>query len=124
MTGSWVYFLFLFSFCFLILPTKRRAVWGSYILPVFDSRLLQGESSSTPVTNTAERLRNTQGGSEGIADAGRPASEPAEVLHACQAQVAELELWLAQAKESLGSEVQTQQMQQAVERHLTACQVR
>ncbi|XP_053143373.1 nesprin-2 isoform X2 [Hemicordylus capensis] len=75
---------------------------------------------STPFTSTAECFRRTRGDSK---EAGRPGPEPARVLHACQAQVSKLELWLDQAKESLGSKAQTRQMQQMVEQHLAACQV-
>ncbi|XP_054826558.1 nesprin-2-like isoform X2 [Eublepharis macularius] len=85
----------------------------------------EGESSSTttPVTNIAEGSVTTLGGFTETVDTGRPVPEPAHVLHVYQAKVAELERWLDKAKESLGSEGQTRQMQQAVEQHLAACQV-
>nr|XP_056707200.1 nesprin-2 [Euleptes europaea] len=84
----------------------------------------EGESSSILVTNTAEHLVTAWGDLTGTVDPGRPAApEPAQLLHVCRAKVAELEGWLDKAKESLGSGGPTRQMQQAVERHLAACQV-
>uniref|UniRef100_A0ABM5FBV7 Nesprin-2 isoform X3 n=1 Tax=Pogona vitticeps TaxID=103695 RepID=A0ABM5FBV7_9SAUR len=82
-----------------------------------------GGKPSTGSTNTASYLGSAPGESKEAADVGRPDSEPAQVLHVCQAQIAELEQWLDRAKESLGSEAQTRQMQQTVEQHLVACQV-
>uniref|UniRef100_A0A674JUY9 Spectrin repeat containing nuclear envelope protein 2 n=1 Tax=Terrapene triunguis TaxID=2587831 RepID=A0A674JUY9_9SAUR len=54
-------------------------------------------------------------------DSNRP--EPEKILHVCQVQVAELELWLDKAKVSLESETQTPEMQQMVEQQLADCQV-
>ncbi|XP_025025751.1 nesprin-2, partial [Python bivittatus] len=79
--------------------------------------------SSTQVTNPPECLWRSLSDTKATEDPVRPDSEPAQVLHVCQAQIAELELWLNQVKESLGSEAQIGQMQQSVEQHLAACQV-
>uniref|UniRef100_A0A8C5NQZ7 Spectrin repeat containing nuclear envelope protein 2 n=1 Tax=Junco hyemalis TaxID=40217 RepID=A0A8C5NQZ7_JUNHY len=61
-------------------------------------------------------------GSQSALDGGRP--EPESILLVCQAQVAELEQWLAKTKMSLGSAPQTPQRQQMVEPQLADCQVR
>lgn len=53
---------------------------------------------------------------------GRP--QPAEVLHACKTQVAELELWLQQANVAFEPETLDTDMQQVVEEELAGCQVR
>lgn len=68
----------------------------------------------------------TPGESVGAVDtANKPAAPgPAQLLHVCQAKVAELEGWLDKVKQSLGSEGPSRPMQQAVEQHLAACQVR
>uniref|UniRef100_A0A8D2IHH5 Spectrin repeat containing nuclear envelope protein 2 n=1 Tax=Varanus komodoensis TaxID=61221 RepID=A0A8D2IHH5_VARKO len=71
-------------------------------------------------TNPAQGLWGAQGDSEAAAG---PGPGPTQVLHACQARLAELELWLDRARESLGSEAHTRQMQQTVEEHLALCQV-
>ncbi|KAJ6658015.1 hypothetical protein lerEdw1_001674 [Lerista edwardsae] len=82
----------------------------------------EGEASA-PVTITAEGLWRTWGDSKETVDSAKPAAEPAQVLHVCQAQVAELELWLEQAKESLRAAAQTRRMQQTLEQHLAAYQL-
>ncbi|XP_066485712.1 nesprin-2 isoform X2 [Tiliqua scincoides] len=82
----------------------------------------EGESSA-PVTNTAEGSWRALGDSKETVDPERPTPEAAQVLHVCQAQVAELELWLDQTKESLRSAAQTHQMQQGLEKHLAECQL-
>ncbi|XP_063145116.1 nesprin-2 [Candoia aspera] len=79
--------------------------------------------SSTQVTNPPECLWRSLSNTKATEDTVRPDSEPAQVLHVCQAQIAELEVWLDQVKESLGSKAQIRQMQQSVEQHLAACQV-
>ncbi|XP_064278968.1 nesprin-2 isoform X2 [Passer domesticus] len=61
-------------------------------------------------------------GSQTALDGGRP--EPESILLLCQAQVAELEQWLAKTKMSLGSAPQSPQRQQMVEPQLADCQVR
>lgn len=50
--------------------------------------------------------------------------EPAEILHACKTQVAELELWLHQANVAFEPETLDADMQQVVEQQLVGCQVR
>ncbi|XP_026579965.1 nesprin-2-like, partial [Pseudonaja textilis] len=76
--------------------------------------------SSTQLTNPPECLWRSLSNTKATKDI---VNEPAQVLHVCQAQIAELELWLDQVKESLGSEAQICQMQQLVDQHLAACQV-
>uniref|UniRef100_A0A8U8C3E0 Uncharacterized protein n=1 Tax=Geospiza parvula TaxID=87175 RepID=A0A8U8C3E0_GEOPR len=61
-------------------------------------------------------------GSQTALDGGRP--EPESILLVCQAQVAELEQWLAKTRMALGSAPQTPQRQQMVEPQLADCQVR
>lgn len=50
--------------------------------------------------------------------------EPAQLLHACKSQVAELELWLQQASVAFEPETLNADMQQVVEQQLVSCQVR
>ncbi|XP_013914384.1 PREDICTED: nesprin-2, partial [Thamnophis sirtalis] len=78
---------------------------------------------SSQLTNPPECLWRSLSNTKATEDTVKSDSEPAQVLHVCQAQIAELELWLDQVKESLGSEAQICQMQQSVEQHLAACQV-
>lgn len=63
-----------------------------------------------------------QGAFEGTVEKPRP--EPAEVLHVCKTQVAELELWLHQANVAFEPETLNWDMQQVVEQQLVGCQVR
>ncbi|XP_044871388.1 nesprin-2 isoform X3 [Mauremys mutica] len=72
-------------------------------------------------TNTGHCFQNKPGDSKETVDINRP--EPEKILHVCQVQVAELELWLDKAKVSLESETQTPEMQQMVEQQLADCQV-
>ncbi|XP_035866765.1 nesprin-2 isoform X3 [Phyllostomus discolor] len=52
----------------------------------------------------------------------KPRPEPAEVLHRCKTQVAELELWLHQANVAFEPETLNAAMQQVVEQQLAGCQ--
>ncbi|KAM5273601.1 nesprin-2 [Ctenodactylus gundi] len=52
----------------------------------------------------------------------RTRPQPAEVLHVCQTQVAELELWLQQANVAFEPETLNSDMQQVVEQELVGCQ--
>uniref|UniRef100_A0A8C4VGV8 Spectrin repeat containing nuclear envelope protein 2 n=1 Tax=Gopherus evgoodei TaxID=1825980 RepID=A0A8C4VGV8_9SAUR len=72
-------------------------------------------------TNTGQCFQNKPGDSKETVGSKRP--EPEKILHVCQVQVAELELWLDKAKVSLESETQTPEMQQMVEQQLADCQV-
>ncbi|XP_034623710.1 nesprin-2 isoform X2 [Trachemys scripta elegans] len=72
-------------------------------------------------TNTGQCFQNKPGDSKETVDSNRP--EPEKILHVCQVQVAELELWLDKAQVSLESETQTPEMQQMVEQQLADCQV-
>ncbi|XP_062823576.1 nesprin-2 [Anolis carolinensis] len=78
---------------------------------------------STEVTNAPECFRTSLQESKEIVDSDGSESDPVQVLHVCQAQIAELEMRIKEAKKSLGSEAQTGQMQQAVEQRLAACQI-
>lgn len=53
----------------------------------------------------------------------RSRPQPAEVLHVCKTQVAELELWLQQANVAFEPETLDTDMQQVVEEELAGCQV-
>ncbi|XP_074986041.1 nesprin-2 isoform X2 [Caretta caretta] len=72
-------------------------------------------------TNTCQCFQNKPGESKETVDSNRP--EPEKILHVCQIQVAELELWLDKTKVSLESETQSPEMQQMVEQQLADCQV-
>uniref|UniRef100_A0A803TY05 Spectrin repeat containing nuclear envelope protein 2 n=1 Tax=Anolis carolinensis TaxID=28377 RepID=A0A803TY05_ANOCA len=98
------------------------AAWQFIVLPKFELSFLQGKPS-TEVTNAPECFRTSLQESKEIVDSDGLESDPAQVLHVCQAQIAELEMRIKEAKESLGSEAQTGQMQQAVEQRLAACQI-
>ncbi|XP_070607106.1 nesprin-2 isoform X2 [Erythrolamprus reginae] len=78
---------------------------------------------STQLTSPPEWLWRSLSSTKANKDTVKSDTEPAQVLYVCQAQIAELELWLDEVKESLGSEAQICQMQQSVEQHLAACQV-
>lgn len=54
----------------------------------------------------------------------KPGLKPADILHACKTQVAELELWLHQANVAFEPETLNADMQQLVEQQLVGCQVR
>uniref|UniRef100_A0A674JVY0 Spectrin repeat containing nuclear envelope protein 2 n=1 Tax=Terrapene triunguis TaxID=2587831 RepID=A0A674JVY0_9SAUR len=73
--------------------------------------------SEVSIMETLVEIRD----SKETVDSNRP--EPEKILHVCQVQVAELELWLDKAKVSLESETQTPEMQQMVEQQLADCQV-
>ncbi|XP_075782511.1 nesprin-2 isoform X2 [Pelodiscus sinensis] len=79
-----------------------------------------GDTPSS-VTNTGQCFQKKPGESKETVDSNRP--EPEKILHVCQAQITELELWLEKAKVSLESETQTPEMQQMVEQQLADCQV-
>lgn len=88
---------------------------------MFECPLLQGDTPSSD-TNTCQCFQNKPGESKETVDSNRP--EPEKILHVCQIQVAELELWLDKTKVSLESETQSPEMQQMVEQQLADCQVR
>uniref|UniRef100_A0A8C3IBR6 Spectrin repeat containing nuclear envelope protein 2 n=1 Tax=Chrysemys picta bellii TaxID=8478 RepID=A0A8C3IBR6_CHRPI len=73
--------------------------------------------SEVSIMETLVEIRD----SKETVDSNRP--EPEKILHVCQVQVAELELWLDKAQVSLESETQTPEMQQMVEQQLADCQV-
>ncbi|XP_004681849.1 PREDICTED: nesprin-2 isoform X2 [Condylura cristata] len=80
------------------------------------------EQGATPPTKKATVLgfSDEQGTFEATAESPRP--EPAEVLHVCKTQVAELELWLHQANVAFEPETLNADMQQEVEQQLAGCQ--
>uniref|UniRef100_A0A2K5QQZ4 Spectrin repeat containing nuclear envelope protein 2 n=1 Tax=Cebus imitator TaxID=2715852 RepID=A0A2K5QQZ4_CEBIM len=84
-------------------------------------RTNQTEEGTTPPIKVASLdSSDTQGGLEPRVEKTRP--EPAEVLHACKTQVAELELWLQQANVAFEPETLNTDMQQVVEQQLVGCQ--
>uniref|UniRef100_A0A2K5XMG3 Spectrin repeat containing nuclear envelope protein 2 n=1 Tax=Mandrillus leucophaeus TaxID=9568 RepID=A0A2K5XMG3_MANLE len=79
----------------------------------------QTEEGTTPPIEALDSS-DAQGGLEPRVEKTRP--EPAEVLHACKTQVAELELWLQQANVAFEPETLNADMQQVVEQQLVGCQ--
>ncbi|XP_074852445.1 nesprin-2 isoform X5 [Carettochelys insculpta] len=94
---------------------------GSNEVSVADLNNLAIGDAPPSVTNTGQCFQKKPGDSKQTVDSNR--AEPEKILHVCQAQVAELELWLEKAQVSLESETQTPEMQQMVEQQLADCQV-
>ncbi|XP_066128936.1 nesprin-2 isoform X3 [Saccopteryx bilineata] len=89
--------------------------------PAFTPSPSQTEEGATPPTKAAALGSSVeQGVSQTTAQKPRP--EPAEVLHVCKTQVAELELWLQQANVAFEPETLNADMQQVVEQQLVGCQ--
>ncbi|XP_075387998.1 nesprin-2 isoform X2 [Tenrec ecaudatus] len=81
----------------------------------------QTKEGATPPTKAASLgFPGEHKASEATVEKARP--EPAEVLHVCQTQVAELEQWLAQANVAFEPETLNPGMQQVVEQQLVGCQ--
>ncbi|KAM7157907.1 nesprin-2 [Molossus nigricans] len=81
----------------------------------------QTEGGATPpIKATALGFSAEQGAFHSTVEKPRP--EPAEVLHACKTQVAELELWVHQASVAFEPETLNADMQQVVEQQLVGCQ--
>ncbi|XP_073098376.1 nesprin-2 isoform X4 [Manis javanica] len=80
--------------------------------------IIQG--ATPPIKAAAVGFSDKQGAFEGTVEKPRP--EPAEVLHVCKTQVAELELWLHQANVAFEPETLNWDMQQVVEQQLVGCQ--
>ncbi|XP_070325555.1 nesprin-2 isoform X5 [Odocoileus virginianus] len=78
------------------------------------------EGATPPIKAAATGLSDEQGAFEATVEKVRP--EPAEVLHVCKNQVAELELWLQQANVAFEPETLDADMQQVVEQQLVGCQ--
>uniref|UniRef100_A0A7N9CUX2 Spectrin repeat containing nuclear envelope protein 2 n=1 Tax=Macaca fascicularis TaxID=9541 RepID=A0A7N9CUX2_MACFA len=78
------------------------------------------EGTTPPIEAATLDSSDAQGGLEPRVEKTRP--EPAEVLHACKTQVAELELWLQQANVAFEPETLNADMQQVVEQQLVGCQ--
>ncbi|XP_070274716.1 nesprin-2 isoform X3 [Myotis yumanensis] len=78
------------------------------------------EGATPPIKAAALGFSVERGALHSPAENPRP--EPAEVLHACKTQVAELELWLHQANVAFEPETLNADMQQVVEQQLVGCQ--
>ncbi|KAM6171021.1 nesprin-2 [Erethizon dorsatum] len=89
--------------------------------PEFSPGLNQTEKAATPPTEAAALdFADEQGPLGPTVEQAGP--QPAEVLHVCQTQVAELELWLQQASVAFEPETLNADMQQVVEQELVGCQ--
>ncbi|XP_006142459.1 nesprin-2 isoform X5 [Tupaia chinensis] len=89
--------------------------------PEFSLRPNQTEEGATPpIKAAAPDFSDKQGALETRVEKAR--SEPAEVLHVCKTQIAELELWLQQANVAFEPETLNSDMQQVVEQQLVGCQ--
>ncbi|XP_008564479.1 PREDICTED: nesprin-2 [Galeopterus variegatus] len=88
--------------------------------PQFSQRPNHAEKGATPVKAAALDFADEQEALEATVEKTRP--EPAEVLHVCKSQVAELELWLQQANVAFEPETLNTDMQQVVEQQLVGCQ--
>uniref|UniRef100_F7ACW8 Nesprin-2 n=1 Tax=Monodelphis domestica TaxID=13616 RepID=F7ACW8_MONDO len=98
---------------------KFSKLWiQSLLLLIYPLNLLQGDTPSigVPFQSSGEE----QGSLEEIVASSRP--ESVEILHVCQKQVAELELWLDKANLSFRAETLNPEMQQMVEQELAGCQ--
>ncbi|XP_021103430.1 nesprin-2 isoform X2 [Heterocephalus glaber] len=89
--------------------------------PEFSLGLSQTEEATTPPTKAAALDSSDKQGALG-ATVEKTRPRPAEVLHVCQTQVAELELWLQQASVAFEPETLNAAMQQVVEQELVGCQ--
>ncbi|XP_045666543.1 nesprin-2 isoform X3 [Ursus americanus] len=78
------------------------------------------EGATPPLKAAALGFSDEQGAFEATVEKSRP--KPAEILHACKTQVAELELWLHQANVAFEPETLNADMQQLVEQQLVGCQ--
>ncbi|XP_059135375.1 nesprin-2 isoform X3 [Peromyscus eremicus] len=78
------------------------------------------EGATPPIEATPLDFPHEQGAFEATVERSRP--PPAEVLHVCKTQVAELELWLQQANVAFEPETLDTDMQQVVEQELAGCQ--
>uniref|UniRef100_A0A8C9C953 Spectrin repeat containing nuclear envelope protein 2 n=1 Tax=Phocoena sinus TaxID=42100 RepID=A0A8C9C953_PHOSS len=78
------------------------------------------EGTTPPIKVAAPGFSDEQGAFEATVEKARP--KPAEVLHVCKNQVAELELWLQQANVAFEPETLDADMQQVVEQQLVGCQ--
>ncbi|XP_006891859.1 PREDICTED: nesprin-2 [Elephantulus edwardii] len=78
------------------------------------------EGTTPPIKAASLSFPSEQGTWEAKVEETRP--EPAEVLHVCKNQVAELEQWLAQASFAFEPETLNPGMQQVVEQQLVGCQ--
>ncbi|XP_037066520.1 nesprin-2 isoform X2 [Peromyscus leucopus] len=78
------------------------------------------EGATPPIEASPLDFPHEQGAFEATVERSRP--QPAEVLHVCKTQVAELELWLQQANVAFEPETLDTDMQQVVEQELAGCQ--
>ncbi|XP_056666845.1 nesprin-2 isoform X2 [Monodelphis domestica] len=100
---------------FALNPLKNEQDLGS------SSTHIQQEVGDTPSIGVPfQSSGEEQGSLEEIVASSRP--ESVEILHVCQKQVAELELWLDKANLSFRAETLNPEMQQMVEQELAGCQ--
>ncbi|XP_010601301.1 nesprin-2 isoform X4 [Fukomys damarensis] len=78
------------------------------------------EATTPPTEAAALDSSDKQGALGATVEKTRP--RPAEILHVCQTQVAELEQWLQQANVAFEPETLNAAMQQVVEQELVGCQ--
>ncbi|XP_006864630.1 PREDICTED: nesprin-2 [Chrysochloris asiatica] len=78
------------------------------------------EGATPPIKSVSPWFPGDQGAFEAGVERTRP--KPAEVLHVCKTQVAELEQWLDQANVAFEPETLNPGMQQVVEQQLVGCQ--
>ncbi|XP_048217916.1 nesprin-2 isoform X2 [Perognathus longimembris pacificus] len=78
------------------------------------------EGIAPPIKAAGLDFSDEPGTIEATVETSRP--QPAEVLHVCKTQVAELELWLQQANVAFEPETLNADMQQVVEQELVGCQ--
>ncbi|KAM7323358.1 hypothetical protein ACRRTK_017464 [Alexandromys fortis] len=78
------------------------------------------KGATPPIEASPLDFPHEQGAFEATVERSRP--QPAEVLHVCKTQVAELELWLQQANVAFEPETLDPDMQQVVEQELAGCQ--
>ncbi|XP_044915977.1 nesprin-2 isoform X3 [Felis catus] len=78
------------------------------------------EGATRPLKAAALGFSDEHGDFEATVE--KPGLKPADILHACKTQVAELELWLHQANVAFEPETLNADMQQLVEQQLVGCQ--
>ncbi|XP_074146434.1 nesprin-2 isoform X1 [Sminthopsis crassicaudata] len=81
---------------------------------------IQEEAGGTACIGAPAQSSGEEESLEETVASSRP--ESVDILHVCQKQVAELELWLDKANLSIGAETLNPEMQQMVEQELAGCQ--
>ncbi|XP_025775123.1 nesprin-2 [Puma concolor] len=101
----------------VLVPDSINAEQG----PEFSLSPNQTEEGATrPLKAAALGFSDEHGDLESTVE--KPGLKPADILHACKTQVAELELWLHQANVAFEPETLNADMQQLVEQQLVGCQ--